>query len=122
MGSTHILIVDDNQLNLELAGDLLELEGFQVTLLDGGEVAVAEARKIQPCLILMDLRMPGMSGLEAQHALRRCEATKHIPVVVLTASVMIGEKERLLAEGFDGFMQKPIDVSTFSNEVRSFLK
>jgi len=122
MVRAHILIVDDNLLNLELAGDLLEMDGFQVTLLDSGETAIAEARKSKPDLILMDLRMPGMSGLEAQQALRGCEATRDIPVVVLTASVMVGERERLLAEGFDGFMQKPIDVGSFSAEVRTFLK
>jgi len=122
MGHKHVLIVDDNHMNLELAGDLLEMDGFQVTLLDNGEAALSETRSSQPDLVLMDLRMPGINGLEAQQALRQCESTRDIPVVVLTASVMVGEKERLLSEGFDGFMQKPIDVSTFSDEVRSFLK
>jgi len=122
MGHAHILIVDDNPINLELAGDLLEMDGFQVTLLEHGAAAVAEASNSQPELILMDLRMPGMSGLEAQQALRSCEATRDIPVVVVTASVMAGDRERLLSEGFDGFMQKPINVATFASEVRAFLK
>jgi len=122
MQHAHILVVDDNPVNLELAGDLLELEGFHVTLLDRGKAAVAEASKIQPDLILMDLRMPGMSGVEAQQALRCCELTRDIPVVVLTASVMSGDRERLLAEGFDGYMQKPIDIATFAENVRSFLE
>lgn len=122
MGHAHVLIVDDNPINLELAGDLLELDGFQVTLLDHGAAAVIEAGNIQPDLILMDLRMPGMSGLEAQQALQRCKTTCDIPVIVLTASVMAGDRERLLSEGFDGFMQKPIDVGTFAGEVRAFLK
>jgi len=122
MGHAHVLIVDDNPINLELAGDLLELDGFQVTLLEHGAAAVAEASNSRPDLILMDLRMPGMSGLEAHQALRSCEATRDIPVIVLTASVMAGDRERLLSEGFNGFMQKPINVATFASEVGAFLE
>ncbi len=117
----HVLVVDDNPLNLELVGDLLELEGFRVTLLEDGVTAISEARDSRPDLILMDLRMPGMSGLEAQQQLRSDATTREIPVIVLTASVMAGERERLLAAGFDGFMQKPIDTLTFADQVRSFL-
>lgn len=117
----HVLVVDDNPLNLELVGDLLELEGFRVTLLEDGVTAISEARDSRPDLILMDLRMPGMSGLEAQQQLRSDATTREIPVIVLTASVMAGERERLLAAGFDGFMQKPIDTLTFADQVRGFL-
>ena len=122
MKQPAVLIVDDNPLNLELACDVLELEGFHVTLVNSGEKSIALAREKAPDLILMDLRMPGMSGLETMHELRKSEKTRHIPVVVLTASVMLGDKERLLAEGFDGFMQKPISPATFADEVRAYLK
>jgi len=122
MKKPHILIVDDNLLNLELACDVLELEDFHVTLVDSGEKSIASAQDNPPDLILMDLRMPGMSGLDALHELRKSDRTRDIPIVVLTASVMAGDDERLLAEGFDGFMQKPITPSSFADEVRAYLK
>jgi len=122
MKAPNILIVDDNPLNLELACDVLELEGFHVSLVDSGEKSITHAGETTPDLILMDLRMPGMSGLDALHELRKHEVTKDIPVVVLTASVMSGEEDRLLAEGFDGFMQKPISPASFADEVRTFLR
>jgi len=122
MGQAKILIVDDNPLNLELAGDLLEMESFCVSTADDGAMALAEAFKNPPDLILMDMRMPGMSGLEALLELRQSDMTRDIPVVVLTASVMAGEQERLLQAGFDGFMQKPISIISFADEVRSYLK
>jgi len=122
MTQPTVLIVDDNPINLELAGDLLELESFSVTLVDNGAESVIEAQQNLPDLILMDIRMPGMSGLEALRQLRQSEKTAQVPVVALTASAMAGEKERLLAEGFNGFMQKPISVTSFVDEVRTFLK
>ena len=117
----HILIVDDNLLNLELAQDVLELAGFTVDAADNASKGVELARERQPDLILMDLRMPGASGLDALHMLRADEATQKIPVVVLTASAMKGDEPRLLAEGFDAYMQKPIDPKTFADSVAGLL-
>lgn len=122
MKRANILIVDDNPLNLELACDVLELEGFQVAIVDSGEQCIISVQHNLPDLILMDMRMPGMSGLDTLRELRKSERFSKIPVVVLTASVMAGDAERLLAEGFDGFMQKPISLATFADEVNSFLK
>jgi len=122
MDNPDILIVDDNPLNLELACDVLELDDFNVTLVDSGEKAIPIAQENPPDLILMDLRMPGMSGLDTLHELRKSDITRDIPIIVLTASVMAGEAERLLAEGFDGFMQKPISTASFANEVRAYLR
>ncbi len=119
---TCILIVDDNELNLELAHDVLELSGFEVETAASGMEGIAKARETRPDLVLMDLRMPGMSGLEAMHALRDDVATRHIPVAALTASAMKGDQERLLREGFNAYMQKPIDPSTFTDTVRSLLE
>ena len=119
---TCILIVDDNELNLELAHDVLELSGFEVETAASGMEGIAKARETRPDLVLMDLRMPGMSGLEAMHTLRDDVATRHIPVAALTASAMKGDQERLLREGFNAYMQKPIDPSTFTDTVRSLLE
>jgi len=118
----RILIVDDDVLNLELAQDVLELGGFEVETAESGAECVAKTRKMLPDIVLMDLRMPGMSGLEAMRALHDDTATRHIPVAVLTASAMKGEQERLLRQGFDAYIQKPIDPSAFADEVRSLLK
>jgi len=118
----HILIVDDNELNLELIRDVLELDGFEVDTATSGESGIKKACAMQPDLVLMDMRMPGMSGLEAMRVLKADASTGHIPVAVLTASVMKGDAERLLAGGFDGYLQKPIDLASFADEVRSILK
>jgi len=118
----HILIVDDNELNLELARDVLELDGFEVDIAISGENGMKKARALQPDLVLMDMRMPGMSGLEAMRVLKAGASTAHIPVAVLTASVMKGDAERLLAEGFVAYLQKPIDLASFADEVRSLLE
>ena len=87
---SHILVVDDNELNLELVRDVLELDGFEVETAASGEEGVAMVRSNPPELVLMDLRMPGISGLEAL-ALLRNDGFEKLPIVVLTASVMKGE-------------------------------
>ncbi len=118
----RILVVDDNALNLELACDVLEMGGFEVDMAESGAEGIARVRETRPDLVLMDLRMPGMSGLEAMRALHEDVATRDVPVVVLTASAMKGDQERLLRHGFRAYMEKPIDPSTFADEVRSLLE
>jgi len=116
----HILIVDDNILNLELARDVLELEGYEVSTAATGEEGVKFVRNAPPDLVLMDLRMPGLSGLEALEFLRN-DGFHDLPVVVLTASAMKGERENLIAKGFNGYLEKPINLETFAAEVAAFL-
>ncbi len=118
---TKILVVDDNELNLELTREVLELGGFETAIEDNGLAGFERAKRMQPDLILMDMRMPGISGLEALRALRAEPTTAHIPVVVLTASVMKGDEVRLLSEGFDAYMSKPINSLSFADEVRELL-
>jgi two-component system cell cycle response regulator DivK len=117
-----ILIVDDNELNLELAHDVLELEGYEVATANSGSAGIEKAKSLMPDLILMDLRMPEMSGLDAMLVLRSTDLTRDIPIAVLTASAMKGEEERLLNSGFDAYLQKPINPSTFSEQVNLLLK
>lgn len=116
----YILIVDDNLLNLELSRDVLELEGFEIKTVESGEAAVEQVRCCRPDLVLMDLRMPGISGLEALAIIRQ-DGFDDLPVVVLTASAMKGEKEKLIQMGFNGYLQKPINPGTFAEEVRAFM-
>jgi len=117
-----ILIVDDNELNVELANDVLELEGFDVATACSGQEGIEKAEKLMPDLILMDLRMPGMSGLDALQVLRASDLTRGIPVAALTASAMKGEEERLLECGFNAYLQKPIDPSKFGAKIDALLK
>ncbi len=118
----NILIVDDNLLNLELAADVLEMAGFDIITASSAREGIAKAEQNHPDLILMDLRMPEMSGLEAMLALRRNRATSDIPVAVLTASVMKGDAESLLNSGFSAYLDKPIDPSRFAAQVADLLE
>jgi len=120
--SARILIVDDNELNLELAADVLEMEGFEVRTATSGREGIEVAETWKPALILMDLRMPEMSGLDALQVLRERESIKNIPVAVLTASAMKGDEERLLNSGFVAYLSKPIDPASFGEQVGDVLK
>ena len=115
-----VLIVDDNEKNLRLARDVLRLKGFRTAEAATGESALSRAAAELPAVILMDIRLPDMSGVDALRRLKDDPATAAIPVVALTAFAMDLEREWLLAEGFDGYLAKPIDVRTFADDVRAF--
>ena len=117
-----ILIVDDNEDNRKLARDVLEYAGFSTVEATGGVEAVALTQERRPDLVLMDIRMPDLSGTEALKLLREDSRTAEIPIVALTSSTMRGDEERFLKEGFDGYLAKPISVREFPDQVRGFLK
>jgi two-component system cell cycle response regulator DivK len=121
-GGEFVLIVEDNDKNLKLARDLLQFAGFRTLEATSAEDGIALARRERPDLVLMDIQLPGMDGIAALRLLREDERTASIPIVALTASVMKSDRERFDAAGFDGFMQKPIDVKTFAADVRGFCK
>ena len=116
-----ILIVEDNELNLELATDLLTVAGYTIRQARSGEEGLRLARAAPPNLILMDLRMPGIDGYGALHRLRADPQTAHIPVVALTAQAMNGDEAAVLAAGFQGYISKPIDTRTFCQTVARLL-
>ena len=120
--SQLILIVDDNENNRKLARDVLEFAGFSTLEASGGVEGVALAQEHVPALVLMDIRMPDLSGTEALKLLKEDSRTGGIPVVALTSSTMRGDEQRFLAEGFDGYLAKPISVREFPDQVRSFLR
>ncbi len=120
MQEKRILVVDDNDLNLELVIDLLEVAGFDVHSATTAEEGIQLARSLQPDLILMDVGLPGMDGLEAAKILKGDPRTHKIPLVALTAHAMRGDRETALAAGCDGYITKPIDTRTFTQEVRRF--
>jgi len=120
--SQLILIVDDNENNRKLARDVLEFAGFTTMEASGGVEAVALTMEHQPQLVLMDIRMPDLNGSEALKLLREDPRTAEIPIVALTSSTMRGDEQRFLAEGFDGYLAKPISVREFPDQVRSYLR
>ena len=109
----RILVVEDNAANLKLATFLLESVGHTVIAAPDAEVGLALARDEQPSLILMDIQLPGMDGLEATALLKRDAATRDIPVIALTALAMKGDEERIRAAGCDGYVAKPIAYKEF---------
>jgi two-component system, cell cycle response regulator DivK len=115
-----VLIVDDNEKNLRLARDVLVLGGFRTVEASSGGEGVAAAVEHLPDVILMDIRLPDMDGTEATRRLRDDPRTARIPVVALTSLAMKGDREWLLAAGFDGYLEKPISVAELPEQVRRF--
>jgi two-component system cell cycle response regulator DivK len=116
-----ILIVEDNPKNLKLVRDVLQVRGYRTIEAGTGEEGVQMAREQHPALILMDIQLPGISGVEAFHQLRADPATQAIPDIAVTASVMAQERQKVMAAGFDGFQGKPISVWELLETVRQIL-
>jgi two-component system cell cycle response regulator DivK len=115
-----VLIVDDNEKNMRLARDVLRLAGFRTLEATTGGESITLAHEHLPDVILMDIRLPDMDGTEATRKLKEDPRTAHIPVVALTSLAMKGDRELLLAAGFDGYLEKPISVREFPEQIRSF--
>ena len=121
MAGELILVVEDNALNAKLLRDFLQAKGYRVIESTTAEKGLQLAREHGPDLILMDIRLPGMNGVTALQELKRDEATRHIPVMAVTASVMPSERDEFLAAGFDGYHAKPISVKGLLKEMCAFL-
>lgn len=119
---THvILVVEDNERNLKLLRDVLEYAGYDVRVARTAEDGITLALKEPPDLVLMDLQLPGIDGMEALRRLRENPRTADIPVVAVTAQAMKHDRERALDAGFNGYIEKPISVRAFPDQVRGFL-
>lgn len=105
-----VLIVEDNERNLRLARDVLAYGGFNTEEATTAEVGIELAAAHLPDVILMDVQLPGMDGMEALAALRADARTRAIPVIAVTAFAMGGDRERMLETGFDGYVSKPVDI------------
>ncbi len=116
-----ILLVEDNATNMKLSTFILESADYTVLPAINAEIALTMAREARPDLILMDIQLPGMDGLEATALLKAAEETRGIPVIALTALAMKGDEERILAAGCDGYIAKPLDYKAFLAVVRSKL-
>ena len=119
-GGRLILIVEDNDKNLKLARDVLQFHGFRTVEAISGEEAVAAARQHLPDLVLMDIALPGIDGVEAARQLKAEPSTATIPIVALTASVMEADRARFGEVGFAGLIAKPIDVLRFAEQVLAY--
>ena len=121
MSGESILIVDDNIDNLELTRIVLETEGFEVQVAEDAEQAVDRLKSYRPKLILMDVQLPGMDGLELTRQLRQDPSFEDLIIVALTAYAMKGDEEAALAAGCDGYITKPINTRTFAAAARGYL-
>jgi CheY-like chemotaxis protein len=117
----RILVIEDNARNLKLVRDVLQFAGYEVIEARSGEEGVRAAGESDPDLILMDLQLPGIDGTEALRRLRASEAGRRIPVVAVTAFAMKDDRDRAMAEGFDGYLEKPISVRALPSQVGAFL-
>jgi len=120
MGKT-ILIVEDEPKNMKLLRDLLQRFGYEILEASDGEEGVISAREKIPNLILMDIMMPKMDGLEATRIIKADTKTKHIPVIALTSYAMKGDREKTIEAGCDGYIAKPIDIQEVLKTIENFL-
>ena len=117
-----VLIVEDNEKNMKLARDILQAKGYKTLEAVTGEDGVKLAREKTPDLVLMDIQLPGINGIEAFRQIRADERTRHIPVVALTASVTPTDRSAISAAGFDAFLGKPINLKEFVDTVKRLVE
>jgi len=119
--SKKVLIVEDNELNMKLFHDLLDSQGYQILQTREGMQAMAMARQHMPDLILMDIQLPEISGLEVTKWLKDDEELAHIPIIAVTAFAMKGDEERIRQGGCEAYISKPISVMHFLETVKKHL-
>ena len=116
-----VLIVEDNELNMKLFRDLLEAHGYQTSGTSNGFEALDLVRKLRPDLILMDIQLPQVSGLEVTRWIKSDEALKGIPVIAVTAFAMKGDEEKIRSGGCEAYIAKPISVTNFLETIQKVL-
>lgn len=118
----RVLVVEDNQTNMYLIDFILSRSGFEVIKAVSGEEGVDLALQHTPDLVLMDIQLPGIDGLEATRRIRSGEREGRMPIVALTSFAMTGDQERALAAGCSGYIEKPINPQTFIEDVKAYLR
>jgi len=122
MNPKIILCIEDNPENRLLVRRVLEVEGYQVIEADSGITGLQKAETMAPDLVLMDINLPEIDGYELTHRLKQMPHLAGVPVVAMTANVMKGDREKTLAAGCDGYIQKPVDVDQLPLQVARFLR
>ena len=122
MSGERILYIEDNLENRTLVKRILEAESFVVLEADDGPSGMRVAEQEAPALILMDINLPEIDGYEVTAKLRQVPSLAHVPIVALTANVLKGDRERSLAAGCDGYIQKPVDVDLLPAQIAAFLR
>jgi len=117
----YVLVIEDNEQNAYLARFLLEKRGCAVEVAESGPAGVQSAQQRMPSLILLDIQLPGMDGYEVARALRGNPLLAEVPIVAVTSYAMVGDRERALESGCDGYIEKPIDPATFIDRLGEFL-
>ncbi len=117
----RILVVEDNEKNMYLIGFILRNNGYEVIEARTGEEGVELVLKEKPDLVLMDIQLPGIDGLETTKRIRESEADGGLPIVALTSFAMTGDRERALAAGCTGYLEKPINPETFITSLEKYL-
>jgi len=120
--AARILIIEDNAANLDLMAYLLRAYGHTVISASDGETGITAAREARADLVLCDIQLPDIGGAEVMDRLRSDPATAGTPIVAVTALAMVGDRESILAAGFDGYLAKPITPETFGRQVEAFLR
>ena len=121
MKTPRILVVEDEKDNMDLFVQILHFHGCEVLEAVDGREAITITQEEKPDVVLMDLSLPALDGWEATRALKAIPEVSHVPVVALTAHAMVGDRERALAAGCDGYISKPIEVTNFYDQVCGFL-
>jgi two-component system cell cycle response regulator DivK len=121
MAGELILVIEDNEKNRKLVRDVLTFKGYTIVEAETGEEGVRLARERSPKLVLMDIQLPGINGIEALRQLRADDATRAIPVIAVTASAMDRDRQTIMAAGFDGYQSKPLNVKEFMAAVQAIL-
>ena len=117
----RVLVIEDNETNLYLIRFMLEKSGYEVIEAREGAAGVELAIKEKPDLIIMDIQLPDIDGLEATKRIRASEADGEIPIIALTSYAMVGDREKALAAGCTGYIEKPINPETFMAEMEKYL-
>jgi len=117
-----ILIVEDNEDNRELAVKVLRNKGFETVTAVDGEEAIEKAVSEKPDLILLDISLPKLDGYEVAKRLKSMEEFKEIPIVAFTAHAMKGDREKVIAAGFEGYISKPINIREFPDQIKLYIR
>ena len=121
MAGELILVVEDNEKNRKLVRDVLTFKGYAIIEAETGEEGIRLAKERVPRLILMDIQLPGIDGIEALRQIRAHDATRTIPIIAVTASAMDRDRQQIMAAGFDGYQSKPLNVKEFMAAVQAIL-